>query len=169
MPLGYRHFVVRDDITPLSQKAFEALFRQQRPALPAFAGTTVDIVTVLYGLEHRRPTSLVRMECERCAIRDDGALDTHHRQDRGQLTRYQMARAFRYLLPPTPHAVGTVIDSRERFDEKRLRDQCTPTRWPERRENSCAWMAIAWKERRRTPHTSARLRQQPWYRRASDG
>ena len=57
MPLGYRHFVVLgDDITPLSQQAFEALFREQRPGLPAFAGTTVDIVTVVYGVEHRRPT-----------------------------------------------------------------------------------------------------------------
>ena len=128
MPLGYRHFVVvGDDITPLSQKAFEALFRQQRPGLPAFAGTTVDIVTVLYVVEHRRPTSLVRMDSERWTIRDDGTLDAHDRQDRARLTRYQMDRAFRHLLPPTPPASGTVIDARARFDEKRLRDTFAPT------------------------------------------
>ena len=128
MHLGYRHFVViGDDITPLSQKAFDALFRQQHPALPAFAGTTVDIATVLYVLEHRRPTYLVRMECERCSIRDDGTLDEHDCQDRTQLTRYQMDRAFRHLLPSTPHAGGTVIDARVRFDEKRLLDKFAPT------------------------------------------
>ena len=55
MPLGYRHFVVvGDDITRLSQKAFEALFRQQRPGLPAFASTTVDLVTVLYVCKFQR-------------------------------------------------------------------------------------------------------------------
>ena len=63
MHLGYRHFVVVGDaITPLSQKAVEALFRQQPPGLPAFAGITVDIVTVLYVVEQRRPTALVRMD-----------------------------------------------------------------------------------------------------------
>ena len=128
MHLGYRHFVVvGDDITPLSQKAFDALFVQHRPALPAFAGTTVDIATILYVLEHRRPTSLVRMECERWTIRADGALDEHDREDQARLTRYRMARAFRHLLPPAPHVGGTVIDARERFDEKRLRDKCAPT------------------------------------------
>ena len=127
MPLGYRHFVVLgDDITPLSQKAFEALFRQQRPRLPAFASTTVAIVTVLYVVEHRRPTALVRIDCERWTIRDDGTLDTHDREDRARLTRYQMDRAFRHLLSPTAPAGGTVIDARARFDEKRLRDTLAP-------------------------------------------
>ena len=61
MPLGYRHFVVLgDDITPLSQKDFEAVFREPSPGLPAFAGTTVHLVTVVYIVAHRRPTSLVR-------------------------------------------------------------------------------------------------------------
>ena len=128
MPLGYRHFVVLgDDITPLSQKAFEALFRAQRPGLPAFAGTTVDIVTVVYGVEHRRPTSLVRMDSERWTIRDDGTLDAHDHQDRERLTRYQMDRAFRHLLSPTAPSGGPVIDARARFDEKRLRDTFAPT------------------------------------------
>jgi hypothetical protein len=128
MPLGYRHFVVSgDDITRLSQKAFEALFRQQRSGLPAFAGTTVDIVTVVYVVEYRRPTALVRIDCARWTIRDDGILDMHDRQDRERLTRYQMDRAFRYLLSPPPPAGGTVIDARARFDEKRLLDQFAPT------------------------------------------
>ena len=128
MPLGYRHFVVLgDDITPLSQKAFEALFREQRPGLLAFAGTTVDMVTVVYGVEHRRPTYLVRMDSERWTIRDDGTLDAHDREDRARMTRYQMDRAFRHILPSAPHAGGTVIDARARFDEKRLRDTFAPT------------------------------------------
>ena len=39
MPLGYRHFVVLgDDITPLSQKAFEALFRAATPWAPGIRG-----------------------------------------------------------------------------------------------------------------------------------
>lgn len=128
MPLGYRHFVVvGDDITRLSQKAFEALFRQQRPGLPAFASTTVDLVTVLYVVAHRRPAALVRIDCERWTIRDDGTLDAHDREERARLTRYQMDRAFRHILPSAPHAGGTVIDAQARFDEKRLRDTLTPT------------------------------------------
>jgi hypothetical protein len=128
MHLGYRHFVVvGDDITRLSQKAFEALCKQQHPGLPAFAGTTVDLVTVLYVVAHRRPTALVRMECERWTIRDDGTLDAQDREERARLTRYQMDRAFRHLLPAAPHTGGTVIDARARFDEKRLRDTFTPT------------------------------------------
>jgi hypothetical protein len=128
MPLGYRHFiVVGDDITPLSQKAFEALFREQRPTLPAFAGTTVAMVTVVYVVEHRRPTALVRMDGERWTIRDDGTLDAQACEDRARLTRYQMDRAFRHLLPSASHASGTVIDARARFDEKRLRDTFAPT------------------------------------------
>ena len=128
MHLGYRHFVVvGDDVTPLSQKAFEALFGQPSPGLPAFAGTTVDLVTVLYVVEHRRPTALVRMDCARWTIRDDGSLDAHDYQERTRLTRYQMDRAFRHLLPATPPARGTVIDARARFDEKRLRETLAPT------------------------------------------
>ena len=107
MPLGYRHFVVvGDDITPLSQKAFEALFRQQYPGLPAFAGTTVDLVTIVYVVEHRCPTALARMDGERWTIRDDGTLDAHDREDRVRLTRYQMDRAFRHVLPSAPHTVA---------------------------------------------------------------
>ena len=128
MPLGYRHFVVLgDDITPLSQKAFEALFRAPCPGLPAFAGTTVDIVTVVYGVEHRRPTSLVRMDSERWTIRDDGTLDAHDHEERERQTGYQMDRALRQLLSPTAPAGGSVIDARARFDEKRLRDTFAPT------------------------------------------
>ena len=101
MHLGYRHFVVvGDEITPLSQKAFEALFRQQRPGLPAFAGTTVHLVTVLYVVEHRRPTALVRMDWARWAIRDDGTLDVDDYQDRARLTRSQMDRALRTSCLP---------------------------------------------------------------------
>jgi hypothetical protein len=128
MPVGYRHFVVLgDDITPLSQKAFAALFREPSPGLPAFAGTTVQLVTVVYMVAHRRPTFLIRIESERWAIRDDGTLDTHDHEERARLTRYQMDRALRYLFPPTPPAGGPVIDARARFDEKRLRDTVAPT------------------------------------------
>jgi hypothetical protein len=38
-----------------------------------------------------------------------------------------MERAFRHILPSTPLSSGTVIDARERFDEKRLLDKFAPT------------------------------------------
>ena len=128
MPLGYRHFVVvGDDITRLSQKALRSCSgsnalgsRRSRAPRWTLSPSSMWSHTV-------RPAALVRIDCERWTIRDDGTLDAQDREERARLTRYQMDRAFRHILPSAPHTGGTVIDARARFDEKRLRDTLTPT------------------------------------------
>jgi hypothetical protein len=124
MRLGYRHFVVLGDtVTPLSQKAFTEFYWDYRSVLQAFADTIVDIATVIYTLEHRKPQSPVYIECARCQIRADGALDQDYEHERNRLTSYRLSRLLQPLLLPAPSpppSRGTVIDACDRFDERRL-------------------------------------------------
>jgi hypothetical protein len=125
MRLGYRHFVViGDSVTPLSQKAFTGFYWDQRPVLRAFAGHIVDIATVLYTVADRKPRWIVQIDCARCQIRADGALDQDYEHERTHLTHYRLARMLQRILPSPPTPRGTVIDARDRFDERRLVAKC---------------------------------------------
>jgi hypothetical protein len=128
MRLGSRHGVAEDDtVTPLSQKAFTAFYRDQRPVLQAFAGHIVDIAAVIYTVEDRQPQWIVQIDCARGQIRADGALDQDDEHERSRLTRYRITRMLPPLLPSPPTPRGTVIDARDRFDERRLVAKCTST------------------------------------------
>lgn len=129
MRLGYRHFVViGDTVTPLSQKAFAEFYWDQSPVLQAFAGHhIVDIATVMYTVADRKPQWIVQIDGARCQIRADGALGLDYEHERTHLTHYRLARMLQRILPSPPAPRGTVIDARDRFDERRLVAKCAST------------------------------------------
>lgn len=73
---GHRVFIVDDEeVIPLSQKKFNALFFRKEPVLPEFAGRTVHLVIVLYTLRGRKPEAIYHVTSYRILIDKDGAPD----------------------------------------------------------------------------------------------
>jgi hypothetical protein len=128
MRLGYCHFVViGDTVTPLSEKACTEFYGDQCPVLQVFAGHLVNIATVMYTVADRKPQWMVQIDCARGQIRADGALDQDYEHERTHLTHYRLAWMLQRILPSPPAPRGTVIDARDRFDERRLVAKCAST------------------------------------------
>lgn len=71
-----------DDALPVTKTGFEDFVFRGRKLLPAFAGQTVDIATVVCKLENKKPKEIVRIYCERFRVRSDGSIDQEYRQRR---------------------------------------------------------------------------------------
>jgi predicted aconitase len=77
MNLGYRFFVVADDnsIIQISQRSFNDFYLKHRPSLQRFSGSVINVATVIYTLENRKPEQIVRIDYMRVKVDSDGALD----------------------------------------------------------------------------------------------
>jgi hypothetical protein len=112
--IGHRVFIVEDDaIVSMSQKAFNALYFRDEAALPRFANRTVQIALVFYTLERRKPTKIIRIDCERIRIRADGSIDKKHQFEGLHLAAGRLGK-----LDREPQASGNVVDAKARFDQR---------------------------------------------------
>jgi hypothetical protein len=76
MNLGYRFFVVADDnsIIQISQRSFNDFYLKHEPSLQRFSGSTINVATVIYTLENRKPEQIVRIDYMRVKVDSEGAL-----------------------------------------------------------------------------------------------
>ena len=77
MNLGYRIFIVGDDnsIIQISKRSFNDFYLKHKPALQRFSGSVINVATVLYTLDERKPNQIIRIDYMRVKVDSDGADD----------------------------------------------------------------------------------------------
>lgn len=118
MSLGHRFFVVDEhSAVRLSQKTFNEFFFRRLPALPGYAGGTLVVAMVVYELENRKPTRIIRIDTHRFRVNADGSMEREHMHDgmRLAMDRGFGAESREHLSTESPN----VIDAKHRFNERR--------------------------------------------------
>ena len=119
MNLGYRFFVVSNDnsIIQISQRSFNDFYQKHKPSLNRFSGCTINVATVVYTLENRKPKQIVRIDYMRIKVDIEGALDQEQINDSFRLVANRVGR----LLGEKPPASESdrVVNAIEKFDERR--------------------------------------------------
>lgn len=118
MRLGYRIFIVQgEDISRLSQRDFNRFYFRLEPVLEVFSGREIDIATVIYSLDGRKPKEVLRIDLQRCKVKPDGSIDEDHQFEGGRLIANRIDLSFANSKP----AKSTrVVEAQDRFDERRL-------------------------------------------------
>jgi hypothetical protein len=119
MNIGYRVFVVdeNNEIIHISQKSFDDFYIRDKPSLQRFSGCTISVAIVLYTLESRKPSQIVRIDFMRIKIGNDGALDQEQYFDRLRLAANRIEMPF--TEEPLVKNTGPVVNAIKKFDEKR--------------------------------------------------
>ncbi|WP_186407578.1 hypothetical protein [Candidatus Accumulibacter aalborgensis] len=119
MNLGYRFFVVGDDnsIIQVSQRSFNDFYMRHKPSLQRFSGCTINVATVIYTLENRKPKQIVRIDYMRIKVDNDGALDQEQTLDSFRLVANRIGKVLGE--EPPVHNSGQVVNAIEKFDERR--------------------------------------------------
>ena len=119
MNLGYRFFVVGDDdsIIQISQRTFSDFYQKRKASLQRFSGSVINVATVIYTLENRKPREIVRIDYVRIKVNDEGALDQEQDADNLRLAASRIGSILGEK-PPVRNS-GQVVDAAERFDERR--------------------------------------------------
>jgi hypothetical protein len=87
---GHRVFVIEGErIIRISQNAFRDCFERGQPALPQFAGRSIDVAIAFFTLDGRKPKEIVRMDTMRIKVTAVGAIDAAHRDEALGLSRTQ--------------------------------------------------------------------------------
>jgi hypothetical protein len=117
MNIGHRIFLIDGNlVSKVSQKTFNALFFRREHAFPEFAGQTKQFAIAMYTLENRKPKQIVRIDCHRLRIGDEGGLDEAHLMRSIHLSFKRHESVARTTSPS-----GNVIDAVSQFDEKAWR------------------------------------------------
>ena len=119
MNLGYRLFVVADDhsIIPISQQSFNDFYFKHKPSLQQFSGTTINVATVIYTLENRKPEQIIRIDYMRVKVDSDGARDQAQIDDSFPLVANRVGKLLGQEPPGSDS--GSVVNAIEKFDERR--------------------------------------------------
>jgi hypothetical protein len=119
MNLGYRFFVVGDDnsIIQISQRAFNDFYLKHKPSLQRFSGSAINVATVIYTLEDRKPKQIFRIDYMRVKVDSDGALDQEHIDDSFRLVANRVGKILGE--EPAVNNSGQVVNAIEKFDERR--------------------------------------------------
>lgn len=119
MNMGYRFFVVRDDnsIIQISQRSFNDFYLKHKPTLQRFSGSTINVATVIYTLEDRKPKQIIRIDYMRVKVDSDGALDQKQIDDSFRLVANRVGK-FIGGKPPADNS-GQIVNAIEKFDERR--------------------------------------------------
>lgn len=119
MSIGYRVFVVdeNNEIIQISQQSFNDFHMRDKPSLQRFAGRTISVAIVLYTLENRKPSQILRIDFMRMKVGDDGAPDQEHSFDRLRLAANRVGKFF--AEEPPVKNTGPVVNAIEKFDERR--------------------------------------------------
>lgn len=119
MNMGYRVFVVGDDnsIIQISQRSFNDFYLKHEPSLRRFSGSTINVATVLYTLEDRKPKQIFRIDYMRVKVDSDGALDQEQIDDSFRLVANRVGKILGNE-PPVSNS-GQVVNAIEKFDERR--------------------------------------------------
>lgn len=119
MNLGYRFFVVSNDnsIIQISQRSFNDFYLKHKPSLQRFSGCTINVATVIYTLENRKPSQIVRIDYMCIKVDIDGALDQEQINDSFRLVASRVGKILREK--PLVSDSDRVVNAIEKFDERR--------------------------------------------------
>lgn len=119
MSIGYGVFVVdeNNEIIQISQQSFNDFHMRDKPSLQRFAGRTISVAIVLYTLENRKPSQILRIDFMRMKVGDDGAPDQEQSFDRLRLAANRIGKLFAEESPVKN--AGPVVNAIEKFDERR--------------------------------------------------
>ena len=119
MNLGFRFFVVGDDnsIIRISQRSYADFYMRHKPSLQRFAGSTINVATVIYTLEDRKPKHIIRIDHVRVRVDSEGAPDRAQVDESLRLIGNRVGK----LLGSEPPAEspGNVVSAIHQFDERR--------------------------------------------------
>jgi hypothetical protein len=121
MNLGYRFFVVADDnsIIQISQRSFNDFYLKHKPSFQRFSGSTINVATVIYTLENRKPEQVVRIDYMRVKVDSDGALDQAQIDDTFRLVANRVGKFLGDGEGPLGSDSDKVVNAIEKFDERR--------------------------------------------------
>ncbi len=120
MSFGYRIFVVGDDnsIVQISQRSFNDFYIRQKPSLPRFSGRVINVATVIYTLENKKPKQIFRIEYVRVKVDTDGARDREEVDDSIRLLGHRIEKVLGGKPAPS-NSSEQVVNAIEKFDERR--------------------------------------------------
>lgn len=88
-----------------------------KPSLHRFSGCTINVATVVYTLENRKPKQIVRIDYMHIKVDIEGALDQEQINDSFRLVANWVGR-FLGEKPPVGDS-DRVVNAIEKFDERR--------------------------------------------------
>jgi len=119
MSFGYRIFVVGDDnsIIQISQRSFNDFYQKCEPTLQRFSGSVINVATIVYTLEGRKPKQIFRIDYARVKVDSNGARDQEHVDGSFRLVANRVDK----ILGGKPLGInsGPVVNAIEKFDERR--------------------------------------------------
>ena len=117
MNISIRHFVVSDsDVQKLSQKKRQGFYLRMENTLPEYSGQIINIADVCIELVDRKPYRIIRIDCIRHKIDENGGLDKEYEEESGK-------HIINYIEPPEVTSQSSVLDASRVFEAKRLEDK----------------------------------------------
>ncbi|MBN8455857.1 hypothetical protein [Accumulibacter sp.] len=116
--LGFRFFVVGDDnsISRISQRSYTDFYMKRKPSLQRFAGSTINVATVIYTLENRKPKQIVRIDHVRVRVDSEGAPDQAQKDENLRLIANHVGKLLGDEEPV--ETAGNVVSAVRQFDER---------------------------------------------------
>ena len=102
----------------VSQKNFNGFYFKKESTLPEYSGQTIKMAEVCVEVIDRRVTRIIRIDCERYKVDEDGALNKEH-------LRESNIHMINLISPPQPEQDSTIIDATNVFEAKRLEHKLT--------------------------------------------
>lgn len=117
--LGFRFFVVGDDhsVSRLSQRSYTDFYLKRRPSLQCFAGSTINVATVIYTLENRKPKQIVRIDYVRVRVDSEGAPDQAQKDENLRLIANHVGKLLGDEDPL--ETADNVVSAVRQFDQRR--------------------------------------------------
>lgn len=119
MNLGYRVFLVEGDtVKAVSRKAFDGFYLRNMNSFPQYAGQVLIFAAVIYRVAKRKPTEIVRLDCQRICVNEAGGVDMEFENGTVRLVADMLDAA---IGASATEAVvgGPVVNASARFDDRR--------------------------------------------------
>ena len=119
MSISIRHFVVSgSDVQRLSQKKRQGFYLRKENTLPEYSGQTIKIADVCIELVDRKPYKIIRIDCMKHKVDENGGLDTEYEKESGK-------HFINIIETPKVISQSSVLNATSVFEAKRLEGKYT--------------------------------------------
>lgn len=118
MSIGSRHFIlVGDDAVKISQRVIRDFYFNRKAVLKEYAGQVIDIANVYLSLENRLPKEIIKIDCMRLKVAENGALDeTYHGEHLAHMANKISGK-------PKVISSGSLVNASTVFNHKKLKNK----------------------------------------------
>ena len=119
MNISIRHFVViGSEIQKLSQKKRQGFYLRNENTLPEYSGKIISIADVCIELVDRKPYKIIRIDCMKHKVNENGGLDKDYDKESGK-------HFINIIETPKVISQSSVLYASSVFESKRLEGKYT--------------------------------------------